>query len=86
MATFGYGGNARTRWYKEDGIQYFGVDSEPEAWIAKLEADGNEFRWTYGFIDGVALTGKIHKEDVGREIIEMFQQALDLAGEFAICK
>lgn len=74
-------GNA-SLWCEEDGIQYFGVDSE--AWLGKLEPDGDKFRWTYGFFEGFALTGKVAEEDTGREIIETFQQALDLAEDFSV--
>lgn len=82
-------GNAFCCWYEEenakDGVKCFGVDSEPGTWLGKLEPDGNEFRWTYCFIDGVALTGKVVDEELGREVIEAFQQALDLAEGFAVC-
>lgn len=79
--------NAIATWYQEDdepGINYFGVDSMPDAWLGKLEQEGGRFRWSYCFDRATVLTGTVPEEDRGREIIETFQQALDLAQDFVV--
>jgi len=77
--------NAGTMWHQgedDDPVRYFGADAD--AWLGKIEPDGEQFRWSYGFDRDTVLTGLVAEEDRAREIIETFQQALDLAEDFAV--
>ncbi len=80
-------GNTGPIWFKDeeanDGIQYFGPDSgDNQLSLGKLEPVDDKFRWSYRLTAGSIVTGISDDEETGREIIETFEQAVEMIGDY----
>lgn len=76
--------NPTVGWYRSGKARLLGLEEEPDAWLGKVVPEGKEFRWSYGILLGTTVTGRVAEESRACQIVDTFQQALDLAEGFDV--